>query len=230
MTESQVTPPPGKAPSAPRRRRGAPATGVPGIKEAAPEDKRRLILSVAEQHFDRYGYERATVGDMAKALGVTKPFIYYYFANKLALYEAVCWGPTERCFSAMDFADDDPRPAADKLRAGLHGLISATIAGYPAAFFPYREPAVFSADYQRASKALARAFYARMEALLARARADGTVRYRDAKVTALAACSLPGFLYTWYQPDGRWSPEEMAEALTALACRVIGLEGLPDAG
>ncbi|HKB53052.1 MAG TPA: TetR/AcrR family transcriptional regulator, partial [Ramlibacter sp.] len=47
--------------------------------------------------------------------------------------------------------------------------------------------------------------------------------FRETRITALAACSLPGFLYSWYRPDGRLSPGEVVDELTQLAWRVIGL-------
>ena len=34
---------------------------------------------------------------------------------------------------------------------------------------------------------------------------------------------LPGFLYSWYRPGGRLSPDEVVAELTRLASRVIGL-------
>jgi len=52
---------------------------------------------------------------------------------------------------------------------------------------------------------------------------DGDLDFTETKITALAACSLPGFLYSWYRPDGRLSPEEVVIELTKLASRVIGL-------
>ena len=43
------------------------------------------------------------------------------------------------------------------------------------------------------------------------------------RLTALAACSLPGFLYHWYRPDGRLSPAEVVRELSQLSWRVLGL-------
>lgn len=42
-------------------------------------------------------------------------------------------------------------------------------------------------------------------------------------ITALAACSLPGFLYPWHRPDGRLSVDERVTALSKLAWRVLDL-------
>ena len=63
--------------------------------------------------------------------------------------------------------------------------------------------------------------------ILERGRADGSFDFDDTRVTAQAACSLPGFLYHWYRPDGRLSPEEMVAELTQLAGRLLGLRKAP---
>ena len=59
--------------------------------------------------------------------------------------------------------------------------------------------------------------------MLEAGRQDGMFDFNDTKITALAACSLPGFLYNWYRPNGRLSTDAVAQELTTLACRVLGL-------
>jgi hypothetical protein len=127
----------------------------------------------------------------------------------------------------LDFAADDPRPAHEKAVDGLQRLIAATIAHYPAAFFPYREPQAFSPAYMKASRTLARQFYRQFCALLEQGRASGHLDFRETRITAQAACSLPGFLYNWYRPGGRLGTAEMVAELTDLASRVLGLRTAP---
>ena len=81
------------------------------------------------------------------ALGVTKPYVYYYFHNKQEIFETLSWRPTVACFTAMDFPEDDHRPAHTKVTEGIERLIRATIEHHPAAFFPYREPQVYRPEY-----------------------------------------------------------------------------------
>ena len=203
------------APVAPRGRQRLPTAGS--------DEKRERILKAAEALFDRYGYASTTIEQIVQALGVTKPFVYYYFRNKQEIFETLSWAPTVECFTSMDFADDDPRPPHEKVMAGLERLIRATIAGYPAAFFPYREPQAFSPAYLKASRNVAQQFYKQFCALLDEGRASGHFDFRDTRITAQAACSLPGFLYNWYRPDGRLSQDEVAQELAQLAWRVLGL-------
>ena len=187
------------------------------------DEKRERILRAAEALFASQGYANTTIEQIGAALGMTKPFVYYYFRNKQEIFETLSWQPTVECFTAMDFAEDDARPAHAKLQEGLRRLIEATLTNYPSAFFPYREPAVYRPEYRAAQKEIAHHFYARMCALLEQGRADGMLEFNETKITALAACSLPGFLFHWYRPDGRLPREAVVAELTQLACRVIGL-------
>lgn len=199
------------------------ATGRQKAATAGSDEKRERILRAAEALFDAQGYANTTIEQIVQKLGVTKPFVYYYFHNKQEIFETLCWTPAVACFTAMDFAEGDTRPAHEKVTEGIERLIHATLAHHPAAFFPYREPQVYRPEYLAAQKQLANHFYDRLCALLEEGRRDGMFEFNDTKITALAACSLPGFLYNWYRPDGRLPAGEVARELATLAYRVLGL-------
>ena len=199
------------------------AAGRQKADTAGSDEKRERILRAAEALFDAQGYANTTIEQIVQKLGVTKPFVYYYFRNKQEIFETLSWAPTVACFTAMDFDEGDARPAHVKVTEGIARLIRATLEHHPAAFFPYREPQVYRPEYMAAQKQLAHHFYDQLCPLLEAGRRDGMFDFNDTKITALAACSLPGFLYNWYRPDGRMSRDEVAQELTTLACRVLGL-------
>lgn len=192
---------------------------------AGTDAKRGRILRAAEQLFHAQGYERTTLDQVAAALGVSKPFVYYYFHNKQELFERLSWAPAVACFTVLDGGDLAHLPAHEQVAAALQRLIATTIAHYPAAFFSYREPQAYRPEYLAAQKALAGHFYDQLCVLLERGRTEGTLHFNETRITALAACSLPGFLYSWYRPDGRLGADEIVAELSALAWRVVGLVG-----
>ena len=198
-------------------------TGRQRTATEATDIQRERILQAAATLFAAQGYAATTLAQIARALDATKPFVYYYFRDKQEIFETLSWRPAVDCFTAMDFPPDDARPAREKVSEGLERLIRATLDHHPCAVFPYREPQVYRPEYVAAQKKLARHFYGRLCALLEEGRRDGDFDFGDTMVTALAACSLPGFLYTWYRPDGRLSQDETVAELSRLARRVIGL-------
>ena len=198
-------------------------TGRQRTATAGTDVQRERILQAAAQLFASQGYANTTMAQIVRALDVTKPFVYYYFRDKQEIFETLSWRPAVDCFTSMDFAAGDPRRAVDKVKEGIERLIRATVAHHPCAFFPYREPQVYRPEYIAAQKKLAHHFYDRLCPLLEEARRDGDLHFRETKITALAALSLPGFLYSWYRPDGRLSPDEVVAELAQLAWRVLGL-------
>ncbi|MBT2301435.1 TetR family transcriptional regulator [Variovorax paradoxus] len=198
-------------------------TGRQRAATQSTDAQRERILQAATDLFARQGYANTTMAQIVRALGVTKPFVYYYFRDKQEIFETLSWRPTVDCFTSLDFADTDERRAVEKVKEGIERLIRATVAHHPCAFFPYREPQVYRPEYIAAQKKLAHHFYDRLFPLLEEARSDGDLDFQDTRITAFAALSLPGFLYSWYRPDGRLSPDEVIAELSKLAWRVLGL-------
>lgn len=199
-------------------------TGRQKASTAGTEVQRERILEAAARLFAAQGYANTTMAQVVRELGVTKPFVYYYFRDKQELFETLSWRPAVDCFTALDFEDEAHLRASTRVMLGLERLIRATIQHHPAAFFAYREPQVYRPEYKAAVRKLAEHFYDKLCPLLEQARRDGDLDFGDTKITALAACSLPGFLYTWYRPGGRMAADDVAAELTRLAARVIGLQ------
>jgi AcrR family transcriptional regulator len=79
--------------------------------EAAEETKkRREILDGARRVFRAQGFDGASMGEIAKAAGVSKGTLYVYFENKVALFEALVEkdrGETAERLFALDEHDPD---------------------------------------------------------------------------------------------------------------------------
>src|ERR1700757_4268331 len=56
----------------------------------ADHEVRDQIVGAATEHFSRYGYEKTTVSDLAKAIGFSKAYIYKFFESKQAIGEMIC--------------------------------------------------------------------------------------------------------------------------------------------
>jgi len=87
---------------------------------------RERILEAAQDVLRRFGPQKATVVDVARALGVSHGSVYRHFPSKTALREAVVrqWlefthEPLER---TLRTTQDDPAP--ERLRAWLRALVA----------------------------------------------------------------------------------------------------------
>lgn len=83
------------------------------------------ILEVTEEVLRRYGPAKATVVDVARALGVSHGSVYRHFRTKAALREAVTHRWLGRTEQALEELTASPGPAPGKLHDWLATLFEA---------------------------------------------------------------------------------------------------------
>ncbi|MEO7716907.1 MAG: TetR family transcriptional regulator [Capsulimonas sp.] len=81
------------------------------------------ILETAEEVLRRYGPAKATVVDVARALGVSHGSVYRHFPSKAALRDTVAGRWLERLTPALTAIAAEDALAADRLRRWLEALI-----------------------------------------------------------------------------------------------------------
>ncbi len=101
---------------------------------------RDRILATAEDVVRRHGPAKATVVDVARALGVTHASVYRHFASKAELREAVVRQWLDRVMQPLAAIADAKGPAPKRLRQWVDALIAAKrkrAAGDPELFAAY---------------------------------------------------------------------------------------------
>jgi AcrR family transcriptional regulator len=83
------------------------------------------ILRATEEVLRRYGPSKATVVDVARALGVSHGSVYRHFPTKAALREAVTQRWLVRAHAGLADIAAGPGPAPDRLRRWLAALFAA---------------------------------------------------------------------------------------------------------
>lgn len=189
---------------------------------ATHDKKREQILDVAVNLFFKHGYAGTTIADIADKLGVTKPFVYYYFENKEDLFETLAQDAANACLSTLQFPASDTRAALEKLREGLFRMVLANITHMKAATFFYRETGVLRAPFLRKMRTLGRRHLGELTALLEAGQREGDLDFESAKLTALAMGSVVGFMFAWYKPGGALGSEDIARRLTEQMLRIAG--------
>jgi AcrR family transcriptional regulator len=82
------------------------------------------ILDAAEDVLRRYGPAKATVVDIARALGVSHGSVYRHFPSKAALRDAVTERFLHRIMGPLEAIVAEDAPATDRLRRWLATLIA----------------------------------------------------------------------------------------------------------
>lgn len=93
----------------------------------AEHDIRDQIVVAAKDHFSRYGYNKTSVSDLARTIGISKAYIYKFFVSKQAIGEVICaecLGEIDQEISAAVSSTDHP---PEKLRRLFQSLVTATL-------------------------------------------------------------------------------------------------------
>jgi AcrR family transcriptional regulator len=83
------------------------------------DQRSEAVLSAAVQVFARYGFAKATMGDIAREAGISRPALYLLFPNKEALFQALTHGLLETALAAAEAAWPAGGPATPGLRDAL---------------------------------------------------------------------------------------------------------------
>ncbi len=82
------------------------------------DERRRIILQVAERMFYARGYENTSVQDIIDELGFSKGGFYHHFESKLSLLEAICDDRAQlACEQGTQAIEACQGSAAEKLNA-----------------------------------------------------------------------------------------------------------------
>ena len=193
------------------------------IKAEIDEIKRRRILEEAVRQFFEKGYEATSLESIAEGLGVTKQFIYSRFRNKAELLVHVCRaGATAADETVAHSATLDGDPAT-RLAHIIRYFVRLQIEHRREVALYFREAKSLPAHEGQAIDASKQHFHWMLRALLKEGSASGQFEIADPSLAASALGGMASWAFTWFQPEGRWDAESVAQELALLALRTVGV-------
>ena len=185
-------------------------------------DRLREIYHAAAQIICEKGYDATSMNDIAEAVGITKAGIYHHIPGKKdLLFRIMTFGldalDKEVIIPARAIAD-----AENRLRAIIANHVrlitsNSTTRGNNPVTIVVDEIAGLTPANRRKIDQRRRAYVDLVRDTLTRLKEEG--KLRDVDVTA-AAFSLLGmilWLSRWYHPQGRLTPEQIAEEISKIA-------------
>ena len=87
-------------------------------------DRKRQILQAAAALFAEFGYYKTTTAHVARAVGVTQPYIFHFFRSKEELYLAVLKQAGERILQAFEVAEAPPQRLPEAMGQAFTDLLA----------------------------------------------------------------------------------------------------------
>ncbi|OWJ75099.1 TetR/AcrR family transcriptional regulator [Haematobacter genomosp. 1] len=171
--------------------------------------KQDAVLRTAARFFNERGYHATSLDDVAEALGVTKPTIYRYFANKdEILFECTRRGLNAIAASARDAAvAGDPAPK--RLRAMLLAYARIMLDDFGICVARTQDH-LLSPESRAAFRSLKREIDLLIRAVVAEGAAEGSLSTPDPRLAAFTFAGALNGLGAWFDPAGPMTAEEVA--------------------
>ena len=194
------------------------------MREEISAYKRDRILEEAVKLFYERGFSGTTLDDIAGKLGVTKPFIYTHFRSKVELLEAICRPTIEMSLEAIENAAQKPGSAAERLFNGVVEFSKVVLQRQGNIAVYFREEKNLSEAGLADINALRKRFDRVLSELLEQGAEAGEFVVDDVRVAALAIGGMVSWAYTWYQPGGRLTIDEVGTKLAHIALQMVGVQ------
>jgi AcrR family transcriptional regulator len=205
--------------------RPAPATGEVCEDRGKAEITRQSILAAAARIFRRDGYAGARLSDIAAEIGMKAGSLYYHFASREELVEAVMAVGTQRTHAALAERLEALPEGADhltRIATAIETHLVMVIAQEDISSATIK--LIWQVPQALRDNVLAeqRAYGALWRSLLADARDAGEIRADvDLSVVRMAIMGALNWAADWYKP-GRMTPEDVACDITKMIIGGLG--------
>lgn len=179
-------------------------------KSSKAEILRRFAAMVAER-----GYEQTAISDVAAELGLSKGTIVHHYGSKLALLEKVHHDFMQRrLMEGRAIVERLPTPA-EQLAAVIYSLLLVYREDRPAALSFTREILHYASDDEMADvRSLRDEYFELVRGIVRRGVEAGQFRAEDTTIVTLQVFGMCNWSWTWIEPDGKQTIEEIAAIYT----------------
>lgn len=210
-------------PRAPRRKKSTePARSGNGSSTARRDLVENQIFEEATRLFGERGFAGTSLQDIADAMGMSRPALYYYVKSKdellAKLVTEITEGPAAEMRSVADRADLDP---VSKVRT-MARIVVVRRATQPARFrLLIRSEAELPTELAAAHESARKAVLKTLVSVIDDGIVAGQLRPVDPRVAALGVLGQCNWVAWWFHPGGRDSVDSVADQLADMAVAAL---------
>ena len=174
------------------------------------------LLDVSVGVFIERGYEGTSMEDLSHRLGISKSAIYHHVSGKDELLRLGVNRALDALFAVVEEEASTAGKAIDRLEHVVRRSVEVLVEDLPFVTLLLRVRG--NSDVERAALDRRREFDRVVTRLVRAAEREGAVRTDvDAAVISRLLFGTVNSLTEWYRPDGGLTPDDLADALLAVA-------------
>jgi AcrR family transcriptional regulator len=174
------------------------------------------LLAVVTTEFISRGYDATSMGDIARATGLTKSSIYHHVSGKEELLRLAVARAVDNLFAVLDEEPSLVGPALERLEHVVRRSAEVLVAQLPYVTLLLRVRGNTAAERWALDKR--REFDTRLSALVQAAIDEGDARRDlDPRLVTRLLFGMVNSVVEWFRPGGATTSQDLADALVALA-------------
>jgi AcrR family transcriptional regulator len=179
--------------------------------------RREQILQQAARLFGRRGYHATSMRDIGQAAGLLAGSLYAHIASKEDLLYEVVVQSANQFLAELEAIGAEDLLSEDRLRKAMRAHVSVVAGNLDEAWVFHHEWKALTGPRREEVRRLRRRYERLWDEIVREL--PGAADPRFARLLVLSAAN---WTYTWYQPEGPLSPEEVADRFTDLLLAGLG--------
>ena len=181
------------------------------LRQEQHDAKRRLILSQAAKMFADRGFHQTTIEQIAVALNVTKPTIYYYIDSKEDILNKILQTALIDLDRSLVQQADENLTAIERLERFFKVYTQIILSDFGVCMALVTDRSL-KPDYRKQLRTLKKEFELRVRRILEDGAKDGTITVEDPHLFAYAIFGAYNWLPQWFSGAGKASADEVGAA------------------
>ncbi|MGS0897360.1 TetR/AcrR family transcriptional regulator [Burkholderia stagnalis] len=179
-------------------------------REQQREAKRNAVLSTAARIFNERGFHATSLDDIAAELHITKPTLYYYFKNKDDILLQCVRKGLEMVLEGIEQSRSSGGKAVDQLVASMSVYAQVVTMDFGMCLIRVGDEEL-PPDSRTALRQLKASIDLQFRRLVTEGIEEGSLEPCDPKMAAFVIGGALSWIGRWYQSDGEYTPEQIAE-------------------
>lgn len=180
-----------------------------------PGYSRGQVIQMAVEEFNAHGYEATSMGTLAKVMGISKSAIYHHVTSKEQILQEATDLALHELQVAIQDAYEYSQNAHTRLRHAIRGSVKVLCNNRAHVTLLLRLRG--NSEVELAAMEKRRNLTKTMVELVKQAQHEGTLRTDlDPGLTGRIIFGTINSISDWYEPDGKFTPEEIADRILDL--------------
>jgi len=200
---------------------GASSKGL--VVNETQADARTRLLQASIEYFAGKGYHSTTTREIAIAANMSSAALYVHYKSKADVLFLICMTGLDELVCIMDEAADRSSGPLDEFRRVAYSFAiwhaehsaMARVANY--------QIHALRPDHWTVVRGVRHSIEARVRGIIEAGMGDGVFHVRDSHMTTLSVISMGIDIARWYQADGSWTVDDVADHYRRMCLCMVGV-------